>query len=124
MKQKTSAQQRGQWAELYAQNYLRQQGLSDVQQNYQGRFGEIDLIMLHNDILVFIEVRYRRSQQYGGGIESVNATKQQRIIKTAWRFLQKNPTYQQYDCRFDVITLSGKMDKPELDWLADAFRLN
>lgn len=124
MKPKTSAQRRGQWAEMYAQNYLRQQGLADVQQNYHGRFGEIDLIMLHGDILVFVEVRYRRSQHYGGGIESVNASKQQRIIKTAWRFLQQNPTYQQYDCRFDVITLSGNTDKPELDWLADAFRLN
>jgi len=70
-------------AEKKALTYLLDQGLTLLHQNYYCRFGEIDLIMLDQDTLVFIEVRYRNNNKFGGALASINQTKQRKIIKTA-----------------------------------------
>ena len=87
--------------------------------NYGCRHGEIDLIMQDKQTLVFIEVRYRQSAQFGGAAASVDHRKQKRIIATAQHYLQhKKPTAHAY--RFDVIA----SDSTSIQWIADAFRLN
>lgn len=65
----------GSQAEQLALNYLQQQGLTLITQNYHSRRGEIDLIMLDENTLVFVEVRYRKSAAYGSALESVNSQK-------------------------------------------------
>lgn len=109
----------GQWAEDLACAHLRKQGLKLLQHNYRYTNGEIDLIMQDKQTLVFIEVRYRANEQYGGSIESIDWRKQQRIIRTAQHYLQTHQSAQQQACRFDVVLLSGKT---QLQWIADAFR--
>ena len=52
--------------ERQAEKYLQQQGLNLILRNYQCKVGEIDLIMRDQKTLVFVEVRYRRSNHYGG----------------------------------------------------------
>lgn len=88
--------------------------------------GEIDLIMEDDKTIVFIEVRYRKSSRYGGGIESINIHKQNRISRTAAWYLVKNPHRAEQFCRFDIISIGSisndahKMD-PGIDWIQNAF---
>jgi len=77
----------GQKAEQEALNFLKQQGLKLITQNYYCRQGEIDLVMSDQQTLVFIEVRYRKSHHYGSSAESVTINKQKKIIHTAVLYL-------------------------------------
>lgn len=110
----------GQLAEQLAKKHLIKQGLSPVEQNYHCQYGEIDLIMKDRQYWVFTEVRYRSSDQFGGGIASVNHRKQQKLIRTAEHFIQHRSDA--FDCcRFDVIALSGPIKQVKIDWIKDAF---
>ena len=73
----------GQQFEKQACAYLQRQGLQLKEKNVQFRSGEIDLIMLDDTQLVFVEVRYRKHQNFGGAAASVNYHKQQKLIKAA-----------------------------------------
>lgn len=117
-----TAVQRGQWAEDLAHTYLSQQGWQTIQRNYRCKGGEIDLILQRQDLLIFVEVRYRLDQRYGGSLESIHKRKQQRIIQTARHYLQTHPLATQYRCRFDVVLVSGPPTDPTLRWIPDAFR--
>ena len=112
----------GQKSEQLACTYLKQQGLRFMARNFRVKIGEIDLIMRDNDTIVFIEVRYRRSQQFGGALQSIDWRKQQRIIHTAQWFLLRHDNLVNWPCRFDVVTLSGKIEAPEICWLKNAFQ--
>lgn len=101
-------------AEEDALQFLLQNGLSLVERNYRCRFGEIDLIMLDGNGLVFVEVRKRKNMDFGGAVQSVSFAKQSRLIKTARHFLMK---YRQAPaCRFDVIAMEGD----QCQWLKNA----
>ncbi|MBB1272946.1 MULTISPECIES: YraN family protein [Psychromonas] len=104
--------------EQQALDFLQQQGLLLVCQNFYCRFGEIDLIMSDQDTLVFIEVRYRKNQDYGGAPASVTYQKQQKLIKTAKHYLSQLNS-EPY-CRFDVVAISEKTSTPQ--WIQDAFQ--
>lgn len=97
--------------------YLEAKGLQLIQRNFFSRYGEIDLIMRDIDTLVFVEVRYRKNRQYGGAAASVTRTKQQRIIKTALHFQQKNAI--EGAMRFDVVAVEGNVSK--IEWIQNAF---
>lgn len=104
-------------SERQALHYLQAQGLSLICQNYYCRFGEIDLIMQDHDTLVFIEVRYRKNNDFGGGLASITKRKQDKIIKTAKHYLAQldNEPY----CRFDAIAIEQKPNAPL--WIKNAF---
>ncbi len=108
--------------EAIALQFLKKQGLKLVCQNYHCRKGEIDLIMQHKNSLVFIEVRYRRSEAYGTALESVDWRKQQKIIMTAQHYLQQLGQ-ELPECRFDVVTLRDNPIEP-ISWLKNAFQIN
>ena len=112
---------RGREAETEALKHMRQQGLRLVESNYSTRFGEIDLIMLDDETLVFVEVRYRKQDRFGSALESVDWKKRDRLIKTAHCFLQKNHDHVTRPCRFDVIGLGR--DQGKIDWIQNAFGL-
>ena len=106
--------------EQVAVDYLCQQGLQVLTQNYECRFGEIDLIMKDVDTISFVEVRYRRGDSFGTGADSVGWHKQCRISAAACHFLQRNPSWSERPCRFDVVSISGTQH-PDIDWIQDAF---
>ncbi len=121
-----TTKQLGDVAESLARAYLIQAGLRQVEANYRtpGRGGgEVDLIMRDKDgTLVFVEVRHRKSTLHGGAAASVSAVKQRRIIFAARHFLLRFATLP--PCRFDVVTVQGRMDTPEaatVEWLRGAF---
>ena len=114
--------ERGQRAELVALDYLKNNGLELLEHNYHGPGGEIDLIMLDNNVIVFIEVRYRSNNSYAGAIESIDRKKCERIIKTSQKYLQNNRWASRNLCRLDVITISGSIDNPGIGWIKNAFQ--
>jgi putative endonuclease len=113
---------KGRAAEKNAQQWLLKQGLKLVTANYRCRFGEIDLIMQDQSHLVFIEVRLRATQSYGGAASSVDLKKQQKIITTANHFLMCNKKLAQHSCRFDVIAIESISVQSTPVWYKDAFR--
>ena len=119
------SKQQGAIAEQYAQEYLQRQGLILLKNNYNCRFGEIDLIMQHGEEIVFVEVRYRNSTAYGGGAASVTYHKQCKLIRTATHYLLSTRSYDKIPCRFDVIAI-GHTQKQlfTVEWIPDAFQLH
>lgn len=96
-------------------------GFRILSRNFTTAVGEIDIIGAHEDLLVFIEVRYRRQSQFGSGLDSVDIHKQKRIIDTAERFLARHPSYAHHRYRFDVVSISRPNYFPRLQWIRNAF---
>lgn len=94
----------GDWGEKKARDYLLGKGYSFLEANWRNRYGEIDLIMLDQGIIVFIEVRTKRENGYGLGFESINLKKQKQLIKMANAFLLSS-NWWEYSVRFDVISI-------------------
>ncbi len=117
-----SPTQLGRWAEELAYAHLCEKGLQGVERNYRCSQGEVDLVMQQGDILVFVEVRYRARQCYGSGLESVDISKQRRLIAIADEYLYTHREARDYRCRFDVVAISGSQRHPQLNWVVDAFR--
>jgi len=106
----------GNQAEIFAKEYLVNQGLQLVTENFFSRFGEIDIIMRDGDCLVFIEVRQRKSSDLA--IESITRVKQKKIIKTAQYYLLK--LGRECNCRFDVVALD---EMSQVSWLKNVIIL-
>lgn len=120
MTAKTPAQTQGRRAEDRALAFLQEQGLRLVERNYRCRYGEVDLIMEEGATLVFVEVRYRASQKFGGALESVDCRKQAKLLTTATCFLQERRCDR--PARFDVAALSPAAGGFEVRWVRDAFQ--
>lgn len=116
-------QQRGHTAELAACDFLLERGLVRVEQNFRCQYGEIDLIMLESEILVFIEVRQRPRSHFGTAIDSVTASKCRKIARTAAYYLQSHKEHRHRACRFDVIGMVDTQGAWQFQWVRDAFRL-
>jgi putative endonuclease len=113
---------RGDAIEAAARRYLQRAGLRDVACNARFRGGELDLVMHDGTSLVFIEVRYRRSADYGGAAASVDTRKQRKLVHAAQLFLASHRQFASAPCRFDVIVADGDPATPAITWLRDAFR--
>lgn len=109
---------KGNDSEQYAASYLQQQHLTLLQKNYRCRFGEIDLIMRDGATLVFIEVRMRSSDAFGGAAASITSSKQMKLLHTARHYISRLNA--EPACRFDVVLLSGA-DGRKVEWLKNAF---
>ena len=109
-------------AEERAEAYLQQQGLRRWIKNYRCKTGEIDLIMREGDTLVFVEVRLRTNPFFLSAAESVNYAKQQKLLRTAQRFLQERQLLDKQPCRFDIIAINHHHNAG-IEWIRDAFGL-
>jgi putative endonuclease len=117
----TTTRQRGSHWELAAESFLRQRGMRILTRNYQARVGEIDLVMMDGDTLVFAEVRFRADETYGSGADSVTRAKQQRIIRAARNYLSRHATANNVHCRFDVISIGTREGRTLINWIQNAF---
>ncbi|HDS6473241.1 TPA: YraN family protein [Klebsiella aerogenes] len=105
------SKQTGDAWESQARRWLERHGLRFIAANARERGGEIDLIMRDGAVIVFVEVRYRRSA-------SVTPQKQQRLLKAARLWLSRqNGSFDTVDCRFDVVAFTGN----DIQWLKNAF---
>jgi putative endonuclease len=76
-------------------------------QNFQGRLGEIDLILEKDNLLVLVEVKFRNNLKFGAPIEQINRSKMEKIFKSYLYFisLKANQKYQKSFARFDVASV-------------------
>jgi putative endonuclease len=94
--------------EREAESVLKRAGYKIVERNFHSTFGEIDLIAMDNDTLVFIEVKTRSSEAYGTGSEAVDARKQGRIVKSSMEYLSRKWQGPEPHVRYDVVSVMLK----------------
>ncbi len=115
----------GQKAEEAALSFLKDKGFQLVAQNFHCPMGEIDLIVVQEGLLVFVEVRQRKSSVFGNAATSITPSKQRKIIQTSATFLQSFPEFESYDCRFDVIAIESSArfsaENLKINWIEGAF---
>lgn len=108
-------------AEQIARWWLDANGVRIVAANVRMRQGEIDLVGLEGDTLVFFEVRLRRRADYGGAAGSIGRQKQRRIILAARAWLQQaGARHARRPCRFDAVLLDS-LESGGVQWLRGAF---
>lgn len=116
---------RGQVVEAAAETYLQQQGLVPVERNFTSRGGELDLLMRDGETLVFVEVRFRKTDRFGSPVESVTASKQRKLLQTAQLYLLARPGWRNKPCRFDIVaarpTDNGAESGLQFEWIKNAF---
>lgn len=111
----------GQRMEQIACEFLQQKGFQLVQQNFRCYVGEIDLIMLDQDDMVFVEVRSRGRTDYGTALESITRSKQLKLIRAATCFLQWKKMLYKVSSRFDVVGIQRSTGNLKIDWIKSAF---
>lgn len=118
------SRRRGAAAEQQARHYLERRGLVTLAQNYRCRWGEIDLVMRDAQTLVFVEVRYRGDDDFGGAIASIDRRKQRKLARAALHYLQRSRAADT-PARFDVVTLTpDEAGTLEFEWLRNAFEVD
>ncbi len=118
-KPKAAHLQKGASSEQLALSYLQQQGLLWRSSNYRCKLGELDLVMMDGAVLVIVEVRYRKSEQFGGALASITWKKQMRIVAATQHYVIINKL-NHCAIRFDVIAITGVNNR--LDWIKNAFQ--
>ncbi len=105
-------------AEALAAEFLIARGVTIVERNFRTRFGEIDLIGRDGATLIFVEVRLRRRDDFGGAGGSINYAKRARLKAAARGYLSR--LRREPPCRFDALLLDT-LDPPRIEWVRDAF---
>src|SRR5512142_330907 len=102
--------------EQLAAEYLSERGVSIIARNIRTQYGELDLIGFHSEILVFFEVKTRRTDTYGYPEESISATKRAHLTASAQAYVQDHPELP-VDWRIDVIAINlTQGQKPKIEW--------
>lgn len=115
------AQARGAAAEALAADYLATLGMRVIARNIRCRGGEVDLICLDHDQLVFVEVRLRTNPRYGGAAASITAAKRRRIVLAAqWWLGGAGRRFRGAPCRFDAVLLEA-LEQGGITWLPGVF---
>ncbi len=113
----------GRYGEELALKSIQRLGYKKVVRNYTCPMGEVDLIAMDGDTLVFIEIKTRKNKPIAFAKEVVTAKKQRQLSKAALAFMKSN------DCceakaRFDVVAVSLKGGKKQIEVIKNAFELN
>lgn len=108
---------RGGEAEASAAAFLEGEGLEIIERNYRCKAGEIDIVARSGTTLVFVEVRARASNAFGGAAGSITAAKRRKLIVAARHYLTSRRM--NCACRFDVVLLTGT--PPLIEWIENAF---
>lgn len=124
---KSDGQRFGESAEVLAEHWLRKKGYRILERNIRLPGGEVDMIVRHGDMLVFVEVKARRTDTYGGARYAIPRSKEQRMIKLAAQYLAQVSPETPYagPCRFDVILCQQKWNGPvEIQHIENAFEVS
>ena len=112
----------GNKGERAAARYLRSQGFRILARQYVSRWGELDLIALDGECVVFVEVKTRRSTSAGDPVEAVDRNKQRRLTQQALAWLKRNRLLERR-ARFDVVAIlwPESSKTPEIRHYRNAF---
>ncbi len=109
----------GSWGEEQAKQYLiKEYGYKLLNQNWRNRAGEIDLIMLDRDTLVFIEVRTKSSITYGTSIESLTPQKKNKLKRMASHYIQYKNCWER-EIRFDFIAIDKLQNETKITYIKE-----
>lgn len=112
----------GREGEDQAARYLAKRGYRILERNYSTRSGEIDLIAMDKETVVFVEVKTRSSDRYGSPELSVTPRKQKRMIKAALGYIRYRKLHQ-VPCRFDVVAINTSAEQ-EIELIQNAFEMD
>lgn len=116
------SRQLGQYYEGVAARYLTTKGVRVIDQNVHNRGGEIDLIGMDADVLVFFEVRFRSTGALVDPISSVSQRKQKRLVRAASFYLHRHGLWNRAT-RIDVIGITpGQSSKYRVQWIKNAIQ--
>ena len=113
----------GKEGERVAERYLQKKGYRVVERNYRCPLGELDLVVLDQRVIVFVEVKTRTGHGFGTPVEAVEFRKQRKMIQVAQFFLAEKKL-QQRDARFDVVGVSWPGGEPVVEHIENAFELS
>ncbi|WP_404368454.1 YraN family protein [Marinobacter sp.] len=109
-------------AEGVAARYLQRRGVRILEHNVYSRGGEIDLVGMDGDVLVFFEVRYRGRSSFTGSAESITYRKQQRLVRAASFYLHRNGLWN-VSSRIDVVAMApGTIKQYRIQWIKNAIQ--
>ena len=115
----------GALGEECAAKHLERAGYRIICRNYRTRLAEIDIIAVHGECLCFVEVKTRKSKNFGSAYEAVNFAKRQKMILGAKSFMAAHPSFSQF--RFDVVevygSLAGGFEADEINVIQNAFEV-
>ena len=112
--------QTGNRGEEAAVRFLKSRGYAILKRNYRTVHGEIDCVAQKDGAVIFVEVKTRRSRQYGTALEAVTSKQQTRICLSAALFLQESGMMDS-PCRFDVLTVEARGGRALCRHLQNAF---
>ncbi len=110
----------GELGETLACEELRRRGYAILERRYRTRYGEIDIVARHGDVLVFVEVKARAGDTFGSGPAAVTGYKQRRVARMAADFLVRRRLSER-PCRFDVVSVAVGGESPRIEVFAGAF---
>ena len=113
----------GEFGESLARDYLISKGYRILNMNYRNRFGEIDIVCMNKDLLIFCEIKSSYSNSFGFPIESVTYYKQNQIIKLS-KLYSMSKKYFDYNIRYDIIEIifNNLNSSYIINHIEDAFR--
>ena len=112
----------GESGEALAVRFLKKDGYKIIEQNYRCKLGEIDIIARDGRVLAFIEVKARRTGEFGGPKWAVTPKKQRKISMVALEYLKKTKQMEER-ARFDVVAIRLLPDRPDVEIIKNAFDL-
>jgi putative endonuclease len=112
---------KGKIGEDIAVKFLSRKGYKILKRNYRYGHGEIDIIAMDKDVLIFVEVRMKLSDKFGFPEDSVTIKKREQLKKIASAFIQMNEVNFS-ECRFDVIGITFKDGKFNINHIENAFQ--
>ena len=112
----------GDKGEAIAARYLKKKGYRIIEMNYQTKLGEIDIIAKDKKTVVFVEVKTRKSWQFGNPKGAVTPAKQRKISMVALQYL-KTMDRRDISARFDVVAITVTRDTPRIEIIKNAFEL-
>jgi putative endonuclease len=111
----------GQAGESWAEQFLRAKGYRILERNLRTPLGELDLVAEDAGVLVFVEVKARSTEAFGGALSAVDHRKQRKLIKLASQYLAQHHWSNRL-CRFDVVLVQGQ-DRHQIEHLQNAFEV-
>ncbi len=112
----------GDKGERHAARFLKKQGFRIIARNYKNQFGDLDLIALDGDQVVFVEVKTRQSTRFGEPVEAVGYAKQKKLTQLALAYLKKHKLLDK-SARFDIVGIvwPDGSKKPDVKHYRNAF---
>jgi putative endonuclease len=111
----------GQASEIQAERFLLTKGYRILDRNVRTSIGELDLVAEDHGVIVFVEVKGRATQAFGGALLAVDHRKRAKLAKVAAQYLAKRHWFDKI-CRFDVVLVQGRPSSHgQIEHLQNAF---